>query len=56
MKGGNEGMKDHRRCGYYRSYMDRIVVDESLHSRMMSRIARSLEAQGTERAAEHGAS
>jgi hypothetical protein len=52
MKGGMEGMEDHRRCGDYRSYMDRIVVDESLHSRIMSRIARSAQAQGTERAAE----
>ena len=52
MKGGMEGMEDRQGCADYRSYMDRIEVDEGLHSRIMSRIAQSPQVQGVERAPE----
>ncbi len=58
MKGGREGMEDMEdREGRadYRSYLDRIVVDEDLHSRIMSRIAQSSEVREAEWAAEQTA-
>lgn len=41
-----EGMEHRKVRADYRSYMERIVVDEGLHGRIMSRIAQATQAQG----------
>jgi hypothetical protein len=43
---------DRKGCVDYRTYMDRIVVDEDLHRKIMSRIAQSVETQRDRRATE----